>query len=570
MKTSSETFNTRARILLWFFALIFGILIFKLYSVQIVNTGYFSDLGDRQYLRPSTDIFDRGQIYFETKEGSRIAAATLKTGYILAINPLLVEDAEATWSEVEEFIDYEKDEFIRRANLDDPYEEIAKRLDKETADTIEKKDLPGVYLYKEKWRYYPGESLAAQVVGFMSFIQDDLKGRYGLESYYEDLLSRDGENLYVNVFVELFSSIKQTFTRKKKSGSLVTTIEPSVQAHLEEILKDINDKWYSDLTGGIIMNPQDGEIYGMSSYPSFDLNNFSEVSDIAVYKNPNVESVFEMGSVVKPLTMAIGLDTESVTPNTTYYDAGFKTLDGRTFYNYDKKGRGTVPMQEVLNQSLNTGVAFVVEQVGKEDFRKYMLKLIGEETGIDLPNERQPLVSNLESNRAIEYATASFGQGIAMTPIALTRALAALGNGGKLVDPHVVREIDYIGATSKKIVLPDPEPIFSEKTSEDISRMLVKVVDDALGGGTVALENYTIAAKTGTAQLVKPDSSAGYYDDKFLHSFFGYFPAYNPQFIVFLYTVDPKGVQYASETLTDPFMDTATFLLQYYDAPPDR
>jgi cell division protein FtsI/penicillin-binding protein 2 len=227
-------------------------------------------------------------------------------------------------------------------------------------------------------------------------------------------------------------------------------------------------------------------------------------------------------------------------------------------------------MQEVLNQSLNTGVAWIVDQMGKEDFREYFLNFkIGSETGIDLPNEAFGLIENLNSPRDVEYATASFGQGIAMTPIAATRALATLGNGGKLVTPHLVKRIDYDDGTSKDISYPDGHQVISEETSEEISRMLTVVVDDALGGGTVALPNHTIAAKTGTAQIPDP-VNGGYYDDRYLHSFFGYFPAYDPEYIIFMYTVEPQGVRYASETLTEPFMDITKFLINYYSIPPDR
>jgi cell division protein FtsI/penicillin-binding protein 2 len=208
--------------------------------------------------------------------------------------------------------------------------------------------------------------------------------------------------------------------------------------------------------------------------------------------------------------------------------------------------------------------------MGKDSFRDYFMSLkLGSESGVDLPNEAYGLVDNLNSPRDVEYATASFGQGIALTPIAVTRALATLGNGGKLVTPHLVKEIRYDDGEVKEIRYPEGTQVFKPGTSEEISRMLSIVVDDALRGGDVALPNHTIGAKTGTAQIADP-VNGGYYDDKFLHSFFGYFPAYDPKFIVFMYTVEPNGVKYASETLTTPFMDITKFLINYYSIPPDR
>ena len=267
--------------------------------------------------------------------------------------------------------------------------------------------------------------------------------------------------------------------------------------------------------------------------------------------------------------MAAGIDSGAVSPSTTYYDAGFIELNTWTISNYDKRGRGLVDMQEVLSQSLNTGVAFIVKTMGKERFRDYFLKLrLGNETGVDLPGEIHGDVENLNSPRDIEYATASYGQGIAITPIAAARALSALGNGGVLISPHLTKKIEYENGTFKDVTFPEGERVWSEETSEEVTRMLVKVVDEALKGGDVMLPNHSVAAKTGTAQLVDP--AGGYYDDRYLHSFFGYFPAYDPQFLILLYTEDPQGVTYASQTLTDSFMEMTNFLINYYSIPPDR
>jgi cell division protein FtsI/penicillin-binding protein 2 len=193
---------------------------------------------------------------------------------------------------------------------------------------------------------------------------------------------------------------------------------------------------------------------------------------------------------------------------------------------------------------------------------------LGEKTLIDLPDEVSGRVINLESRQDIEYATASFGQGIAMSPINITRALASLANGGVLVRPHLVKEFKYDGFPSRVVYTEEQGKVLSKETSERISRMLVKVVDEALVGGKAKLPQHTVAAKTGTAQIANP--TGGYYEDRFLHSFFGYFPAYKPKFLIFMYIVNPKTGRYSSETLTDPFMNITKFLLNYYEIPPDR
>ena len=341
---------------------------------------------------------------------------------------------------------------------------------------------------------------------------------------------------------------------------------------LEQKLSEVKEKYNIESVGGIIMNPSDGTIYAMSAKPDFDPNNFSIENNNKVFSNPLVENVFEFGSVVKPLVMAAGLDRGVVTASTTYNDKGEVTVNGRDIYNFDKKGRGAnTPMQEVLNQSLNTGMVYVAGKLGHENVRNYLLSYgIGEKTGIDLPNETHGLVSNiLTSPRDLEYAQAAFGQGIAVTPVEMIRALASLGNGGNLVVPHVVKYIKYDDGTKKEMTYPTVPTKISQKTSEEISRMLVNVMDKAFQQGKAKFEHYTVAMKTGTAQLANPETK-GYYQDRYTHSFFGYFPAYDPKFIVFLYAVDPKGVPYASQTWGEPFLDITKFLINYYEVPPDR
>jgi cell division protein FtsI/penicillin-binding protein 2 len=454
------------------------------------------------------------------------------------------------------------------------YVELENRISNEEAEFIQTLDLDGALLYKTRWRFYPGNSLAARPIGFVGYADgesNELRGKYGLERQYDDVLFKEQRILSVNFFAELFSNLGDLVYRKDQStaGDIVTTLEPTVSRLVDDVLLETNDRYESKITGAIVMRPDNGEIVAMNVVPGYDLNDRSEAT-IEQFQNPLVENVYEFGSTIKALTMAAGLDSQAVTAETTYYDGGSIDLDTFTIRNFDGRGRGTVPMQEVLNQSLNTGVAWIVDQMGKEDFREYFLNFkIGSETGIDLPNEAFGLIENLNSPRDVEYATASFGQGIAMTPIAATRALATLGNGGKLVTPHLVKRIDYDDGTSKDISYPDGHQVISAETSEEISRMLTVVVDDALGGGTVALPNHTIAAKTGTAQIPDP-VNGGYYDDRYLHSFFGYFPAYDPEYIIFMYTVEPQGVRYASETLTEPFMDITKFLINYYSIPPDR
>ncbi len=566
------SFFSRSKIVLFCVIIFSLILITKLFLVQVVRGDAYSKSADRQYSTPPDNIYERGTIFFKSKDGQLISAATQTSGFKIAINSSKIIDGELVYQKLNKIIVLDHDDFITKASkLNDPYEEVANRLSKEQADAVSLLKIPGVSIFKEKWRLYPGGTLASHILGLVGYKEAELGGRYGLEREYNTELIRDN-NPNVNFFAEIFSDINKTFFKNEiMRGDLVTTIEPTVQNFLEKKLMEVKEKYQVNSIGGIIMNPQDGSIYAMSVKPDFNPNDFSKTKT-STFSNPLVENVLEFGSVVKPLVMAGAIDAGVLTADTTYTDNGFVKVEKKEISNFDKKGRGPgTSMQEVLNQSLNTGMVFVAQKLGKEKLRDYLLSYgIKDKTGIDLPNEISGLASGiLKSPREIEYANAAFGQGIAFTPIGFIRAFASLGNGGRLVVPHIVKEIKYNNGSSKIMNYPMLATKITKQTSEEITRMLVTVMDKAIKGGLAKLDHFNVAVKTGTAQVAN-NTTGGYYTDRHTHSFVGYFPAYDPKFIVFLYAVNPKGALYAATTWTDPFLDITKFLLNYYEIPPDR
>ena len=565
-------FLSRTRIISVCLLLAALVLVGKLFLVQVIEHKNYTARADHQYATPFSDLYERHTIFFQDKDGTLISAAVQVTGYKVAIDPALITDPETVYAELSKNATVDHTIFITdAAKKTDPYEEVAHHLTKEQADAISALKISGVSIYQENQRFYPGGSLASHTLGLVGYDGNTLGGRYGLEREYDSTLSESADNPYINFFAQVFSNISNTFKPSQPTGDLVTTIEPQVQEFLENELTTTKAKYDFDTVGGIIMNPQDGSIYAMSAKPDFNPNNFADVKDPYLFSNPLVENVFEFGSVVKPLVMAAALDTGAVNLNTTYDDTPCVTLNGSKICNYDIRGRGpNTPMQTILNDSLNVGMTFVSQKLGHENERNYFLAYgVGEKTGIDLPNETTGLISNLNSPRDVEYATAAFGQGIALTPMEITRAEASLGNGGILVTPHVVKAIKYDDGTEKVLQYPTTRTKISAATSKEITGMLVTVMDKAFQNGAAKMPHYSVAMKTGTAQVANPNGG-GYYSNIYLHSFMGYFPASNPQFIVFIYGVNPKGVPYASQTWGQPFIDITKFLLSYYDVPPDR
>ena len=546
--------------------------------MQIVSRDYYRSLADRQQTSAQIILPRRGEIEFQKNNGELISAATTRSGFLLYVNPSKLESASSTYNLISEIVsEYglaidSKVFFSYAQKQDDPFEILLKRVEKPLADRIIGAKLPGIGILAEEWRFYPFNDLAAQVLGFVGFDESgNVSGQYGLEGFYENYLRgkvgfRKGQQSYGGVFLN-FS--RQFFDDSSNGDDLVLTLDLRVSEELERHLDLLAETWHPKKAAGLIIEPKTGKILAMAVRPNFNLNNYSEVEDISYFINPLTSSIFELGSVFKPLTLAFALDDKAITPDTKYYDAGFVEIGPARIENYDGKGRGTVDMQEVLNQSLNTGAVFVAKKLGKEKFLSYVEKFgLDEKTDIDLPGEVIGDISNLRSFREIEYASASFGQGIAITPISFARAVSALANGGTLLQPFIVEKIVKDGFPDDVRSPREVRRVISEETSLEISRMLATVVDEALMGGGLGPKNYSVAAKTGTAQIPNKDGKG--YSNEFLHAFFGYAPAYDARFLIFLILESPKGVQYASQSLGQSFLDLTNFLLHYYEVPPDR
>lgn len=567
----TQRFNRRIYVPVGIIILVVVVFIVRLFGLQIIRGKSYVQQRDRQYITTTTRMFDRGNIYFSEKSGNRVSAATLKSGFKLVVNGKQLTNPTGLYEKIGPILDIPKDKFLAQVNKKSSYIELASNIGTDIANKISEQKTPEATLSRNNWRFYPAESLGAHVIGFLGYKGDDYLGRYGLERTYEEVLARKDDRLYVNFFAEVFSDITKFMSDdEEKEGDVITTIEPNVQHTLEVALKGAREKWNSDRVGGIVMDPKTGAIYAMALDNEFDLNQTRTVTDIAQFNNPLVEGVFEMGSIMKPIIMAIAIDQGAVTPQTSYFDQGSVKVGDRTIYNFDKRGRGQVNMQAVLSQSLNTGMVFTMQKMNKTAFKNQWLKFgFGEKTGIDLPAEGGALIDNLNTNRDVEFANVSFGQGVAVTPIAMTRALAVLANGGHVVTPHVVSEIEYPSGFKKVLEWPEvSNGVIKPETRATITQMLVTVFDN-YSNGKLKFEHYAVAAKTGTAQIANP--RGGYFSDRNLHTFMAYFPANDPKFIIFMFNQYPKnGAQYSSETLLPPFVDLAKFLISYYDLPPDR
>lgn len=603
--------NNSINWLIFFSFLLFFLLIINLFNLQIRNGEKWKQEAENQYFSNKGDLFNRGAIFFDNKKGINSPAVEMINEYDIAIDPntlktdfdkkiskenySLTDLENNLYQKIKEVFDeynksilessnekkvefIEKDLFLAKIKKDSSYEMFVKNIPEDIANKLLNLGIRALIINRNKTRVYFEKELASKVLGFVGFSENNTNkktGLYGLEKYYNDVLQKDkvsNKNFFAEVFGdldEMKNNFKNRILNNNIKGDLNLTLEVNVEKYLNNLLQKVKNEWNSEKVGGIVMDINDGSIIAMEELPTFDANDYKSINNISLFNNNLISSVYEMGSIIKPLTMAAALDKGVVNENTTYNDTGFIMIDTYRISNFDKTARGpNTGVQQILSQSLNVGIAFLVKELGKESLNNYFHRFgIGEYTGIDLPGELSGLTSNLTTNIMVDSVTAGFGQGIAITPIQTIRALATLGNGGKLISPHIVRSITYENGDTKILIQDDPKEVFDNPlTSQKITNMLVKVVEE---GMHYKDQNYKIASKTGTAQIVNP-ATGKYYEDRYLHSFFGYFPATKPKYIIFLYQTYPKGAQYASQTLKKYFFELVDYLGNYFEILPDR
>lgn len=541
-----------------------GVLIgIRLFFLQIVRYDYYDSRAKEQQNFIAVIEARRGNIYLKTKTNKEFTIATTKNGHLLYLNNKLLQNPTDVFNKLNAITPIDKNIFskiIQKAN--DPYEILKHRVSQEDGDKIAALKLPGVALENESWRFYPENNFASHILGFVASSDTaDLEGKYGIEKYYNQSLNGERGKIMADKDAKgfLIALVNQLKTEPKEGESIVLTLDPDLQKFVEGELEKVRSKWDAASAGVIIMNPQTGAVRVLAASPSYNPNEYQKEKNLKVFLNPFTEKIFEMGSVFKPLTMAAALDQGALTPDTTYLDKGEIKIGASTIHNYDSKARGVVNMTHVLEESLNTGAVFAMQRLGEENLKTYFHNYgLGEKLGIDLPGELKGNLSNLDSGRELEFATAAFGQGIAVTPLELAMALSSLGNGGKVMRPFLK------AGTEPKII----RQVIKPETSTTITKMLVDVVDLALIGGKAKIPGYSVAAKTGTAQI--PNFNGKGYSDQYLHTFFGYFPAYDPQFLILMFLERPQGVKYASQSLTDTFSEITQFIINYFTILPDR
>ncbi|OGI14907.1 MAG: hypothetical protein A2878_00965 [Candidatus Moranbacteria bacterium RIFCSPHIGHO2_01_FULL_54_31] len=545
--------------------LVGAFLIFRLYFIQVLSHDKWLAIAADQHSAFQELAADRGEIYMRDGDGRYPLAVNREYQMAYAV-PKDITDTDHTALELARILQIDATLIRERLGMpNDPFEIIKKRLTDDEVRQIREARLKGVALLPEKYRYYPAGELAAQVVGFASLGEQGGAGGYGIESSQNSRLNGEAGTVTQEKDAggRWIPLSDRDLVSPKNGDSLVLTLDRVIQYETEKVLKESVEAYQADRATAIVMDPKTGDILAMASVPQFDPNNYSQVEDYSVFLNPAVSVTYEPGSIMKPITMAMGIEEGKVSPNTEYTDTGVVQEAGYAIRNAENKVYGRSTMTKVLEESINTGVIHVEKLIGNKAFGEYFTRFgFGERTEIALPAELAGSTRNLENLRStISFFTASFGQGVTMTPLQMINAYAALANGGVLLRPHIIARTIYADGREEKVQPEIVRQVVSAETSRTIGQMLRSVVTNG-HGKRADVPGYLVGGKTGTAQVAK-NNAKGYEDGLSIGSFVGYAPLDNPRFVVLVKLDNPKNVEWAESSAAPTFGKIMRFLLEY-------
>jgi len=549
--------------------LAWGALASRLFVVQVLRRQWYVGLaaGQREFFERLYP--ERGEIFVRDRRqpGGRFPIATNREAFTIYAVPQEIENPKSVAGRLAPILHFDREQEIalaaRLAKVGDPYEPILRRATPEIRASVLALGLPGIAAERTLIRYYPDGSKTAQLTGFVGEDERRVAGRYGLEGAFERELAGSAGFLE-NERDPLGRWI--VFGKRERAASsngvdLMLTIEREVQQEACRLLEA--SVAANGAAGGtvIIIHPMTGAVRAMCGVPSYDPNRYADVADLARFNPAAIVAAYEPGSVFKPITMAAALDASVVEPSTRFTDTGSVTVGGFTITNTDSRVYGEQTMADVLRFSINTGAVFAAQTLGMDRFRATVERFgFGNTTGIELANEVAGDTGNLRKREAVYLATASYGQGITMTPLQLAVAYAAIANGGRLMQPYVVEEFVEPDGTRRRVEPRTIRDVVSARTATLLQGMLVSVVREGYPK-RAGVPGYLIGGKTGTAQIPFGDRPG--YSSDMIHTFAGIGPVDSPTFAMVVRIDRPKGLRFADSTAAPLFGDIAKFILRY-------
>lgn len=544
--------HKRIKIVLLIVLFIFIIIIAKVFYIEVIDYKKLNSLASGLWSRNLPIEADRGNIY--TVDGEAIASNLTTTSLVFIPNQIKNKDLVA--EKISEILDVPKskiEEHLYKKSMMERVHPEGRRLSYEIADKIENLHFDGVYLLKESKRYYPHNEMLSHVLGYVGI---DNQGLSGLELEYDDILTGEYGS------IQYFSDAKgnnlernSVYVEPEDGLDIYLTVDYGIQSSIERELDNVVLRYNPDGAWAIAMDPNTGEILGMSSRPNFNPNSYKDYDTETINRNMAIWASYEPGSTFKILTLSAAVNEGKVDLlKDTFYDGGSVNVDGARIKCWKHGGHGSQTFLEVVQNSCNPGFVELGNRLGKETLFDYINKFgYGKKTGIDLNGEATGILFSLDKVGPVELATTAFGQGVSVTALQQVVAVSAAINGGTLYKPYIVKRVAYhengqIIKEVKPTIVRDN--IVTKDTSEKVRMTLESVV--SLGTGRNAyIDGYRVGGKTGTAQKV---NNGIYMQGNYIVSFIGFLPANDPKIVVYLAIDNPKGVTQYGGTVSAPIV----------------
>jgi len=537
MIRADNTKANRIRIFFLFFLFLgaFAYIIFKLVSIQYISADKYKIQAEYQYKDSFSLKSRRGKIF--DRNGIELASSIIEK--TITANPKLIKDPVKASEDLAKILLIDKDELTRKLsdkNIGFLY--IARKIDSSEADKIADLNLEGIYIEDESKRYYPQNDLASTLIGFTG---TDNIGLTGLELKYEEILRGiDGTvSAQKDVFGQIIQTNSENYSPPVDGGDIILTIDSQIQYYAQKKLKEVAEKYKSEKAIAVLMNPQTGEIYALAQYPTFDLNKYADV-DPKNYNNLGVSFVYEPGSTFKIVNISSALENKCVNTSQVFHLAPSIKVGDRVIKEIYRTYGVDYQLKDIIKYSSNVGAVTVALSMGNKLYYESMIKYgLGNYSGINIPGEEKGLIADYKTWPASSIGAMAIGQGIAVTPIQLIRAVSVIANGGYLITPSVVSETKSADGTIDRELSGESTQIISTQTAQEVKDMMLSVVED--GTGTLAkIEGVKVCGKTGTAQKANKNSP-GYDEGLVVTSFVGFAPYDNPKIACIVIIDEPKG-----------------------------
>ena len=552
---SGRIANRRIRLLLAGFAIVFGATLLRAVWLQGVRAQSLGRMAASQHRQTVDVAANRGTIYDST--GVQLAVG--EQAITVYADPMQILDATKVAPVIARILRLDPKQLYERiSDRSHGFVYVERKADATRAARLQRLHITGLGFYPEETRFYPQHSIAAQVLGYAGV---DNHGLSGLELTLDRPLAGQAgrETLVRDPFGHVLDSIISKTARDGSDVSL--TIDHNIQAEAEQVLRQTVQHWHAKDGTAIVLDPHTGAVLAMAVAPTYDANSFPSVPKDA-QRNRAITDTYEPGSTFKLVTVAGALSTGIVTPQEKFTLPYEIQVADRRIHDAEPRGTETMSVAKILSKSSNVGAITLAELLGKNRLASWISRFgFGHPTGIDFPGESQGIVLPVDKWSGSTIGNVPIGQGIAVTPMQMASAYAAIANGGVWTRPHLV---DRVGDKLAKPVF--RRRIVSRWIARELTSMLQNVVLD--GTGTLAqIPGYHVAGKTGTA--AKPDPQGGYSTSKYVASFVGFAPATRPRVVVLVTVDEPQGAIWGGVVAAPAFKAIAQQTLQYLSAPPD-